>query len=123
MYSERNRQPSRQRSDDAFLRRMIGGELTGDRSFNTDGAVFDAELLNNVKTRCNGDTVKSRASYEECGDEAWAPSLAMVYSPKQCFRNLLDPSSALEHGSLFAELVMPFEGGAKCMGTEVKTRR
>ena len=37
-------------------------------------------------------------------------SLAMVYAPKQCFRDLFDLSCALEHGTLFKELNLQFLG-------------
>ena len=40
-----------------------------------------------------------------------APSLAMVYSPLQDFREIYDTDKALERGTLFAELDLPFEGG------------
>ncbi len=46
-----------------------------------------------------------------CAMQAWAPSLAMVYSPEQCWQGILEPSEALAHGSLFSELVKPFMGG------------
>ena len=38
-------------------------------------------------------------------------SLAMVYSPLQDFREIYDTDKALERGTLFAELDLPFEGG------------
>ena len=37
--------------------------------------------------------------------------LASVYSPLQEFRDLYDEEKALERGTLFAELDLPFEGG------------
>ena len=45
-----------------------------------------------------------------CPTEVPAPSLAMVYSPRQCWQSLLDPAVGLKHGTIFAELVLPFEG-------------
>lgn len=42
--------------------------------------------------------------------------LAMVYSPKQYFRQVMDPETALRHGTMFAELDLPLEvveGGKK----------
>ena len=38
------------------------------------------------------------------------PSLAMVYSPKQYWRNLYDVDEALPRGTLFRELDLPFFG-------------
>ena len=43
--------------------------------------------------------------------------LAMVYAVKQHFRNILDPTTGLSKGTIFAELDLPFmasEGGRKC---------
>lgn len=37
--------------------------------------------------------------------------LAMVYSPLQKFHELYEPEVALERGTLFSELDLPFEGG------------
>ena len=42
--------------------------------------------------------------------------LAMVYSPLQEFRELYDPDVALERGTMFAELDLPFEGGNRGKG-------
>ena len=39
--------------------------------------------------------------------------LAMVYSPLQEFHQLYEPDVALNRGTLFAELDLPFEGGKK----------
>ena len=37
-------------------------------------------------------------------------SLAMVYSPYQHFRDIYTPDVALDRGTLFSELDLPFEG-------------
>ncbi|MBE6553551.1 MAG: spore coat associated protein CotJA [Ruminococcaceae bacterium] len=42
----------------------------------------------------------------------------MVYAPRQCWQNLLDPEAALANGTLFGDLILPFEGGQKFKGTE-----
>ena len=42
--------------------------------------------------------------------EKWA--LAMAYVPWQSWETPFEPDTALEHGSLFSALVLPFEGGA-----------
>ncbi|MBQ9161835.1 MAG: spore coat associated protein CotJA [Clostridia bacterium] len=39
--------------------------------------------------------------------------LAMVYSPCQKFRELYDINEALNHGTLFKELYLPFEAGRR----------
>lgn len=42
--------------------------------------------------------------------------LAMVYSPLQEFREVYEPDVALERGTMFAELDLPFEGGKSGKG-------
>jgi hypothetical protein len=54
----------------------------------------------------------------ECGDGdagfgLRSHPLAMVYSPLQEFHELYSPEKALERGTLFSELDLPFEGGKK----------
>lgn len=58
-----------------------------------------------------------------CPKHVHAPALAMVYAPRQCWQNVLDPMSGLAHGSIFAELVLPFEGDRGCGEKEVRTRK
>lgn len=41
------------------------------------------------------------------------PSLAMVYPPRQCWRDLYDADVGLERGTIFRELDKPFLGD-KC---------
>ena len=51
--------------------------------------------------------------YEGCGEGSWGLSghpLAMVYAPCQAFRALYDPATALNRGTLFTELDLPFGG-------------
>lgn len=38
--------------------------------------------------------------------------LGMTYVPMQVFRNLYTPEKALERGTLFCELDLPFRGGS-----------
>ncbi len=40
-------------------------------------------------------------------------SLAMMYVPYQRFENLYEPEKALERGTLFADLDLPFYGSKK----------
>ena len=42
--------------------------------------------------------------------------LAMVYSPYQHFREIYTPDTALDRGTLFSELDLPFEGGNRRNG-------
>ena len=104
MYSETHSRSARRRASDEFLRQMVGGKLAGK----------ELPVLNLTQppshsgggASCNGSDTNGPG---ECSVQLSAPSLAMVYAPKQCWRNLLDPQSALENGSLFAELVLPLE--------------
>lgn len=43
-------------------------------------------------------------------------SLAMMYVPFQRFENTYEPEKALERGTLFQELDMPFYGGKRGKG-------
>ena len=109
MYSEHNSRPSR-RVNDEFLRRMVGGELTQKALpvMNTVPTEL-ARGQNTGNSACNQNDDEGNG----CPTNIGAPSLAMVYAPRQCWRNLLDHEAALLNGSLFAELVMPFEGDRK----------
>lgn len=108
MYSDYNRRAAVRRSNDEFLRRMLGGELArGEVPVSNLQPASASTAREQNAPSCDG-------SYENtenaaCPDCIAAPSLAMVYSPKQCWRNLLEPQSGLEHGSVFAELIKPFQ--------------
>ena len=113
MYSENRNRPLR-RTNDEFLRRMVGGELTQK----------ELPVMNLSRSDVKPGQTPGRPSCNqndeygsECPTSIGAPSLAMVYSPRQCWRNLLDHEAALSNGSLFAELVMPLEVGRKSNGT------
>ena len=118
MYSENGRHASVHRANDEFLRRMIGGEVVRAAlpvvSMETPLLPDD---LQNGGTSCDG------SSKGECPSHVHAPALAMVYAPMQCWNHLLDMQSALQHGTLFAELVLPFEGCKRFGEGEVKPRR
>ena len=45
-----------------------------------------------------------------CGGTAAGVSLAMVYSPRQYWRDAYSPAEALDRGTLFAELDKPLTG-------------
>lgn len=153
MYSENNRRASGMRANDEFLRRMLGGDLTGgevpamtkepmEQSYSLErnggnghrgsvGERGNARLSNEQNgmlgggyPSCDGSVGsgvgngKPSCGDGECPSCVSAPSLAMVYAPRQCWRNLLDMQSALDQGTLFAELVLPFEGGSRKTGRE-----
>lgn len=68
--------------------------------------------------RC--DEAREGCRREEC-ENSHAPlntvenptSIAMVFSPKQCFQNLYEPMKALSRGTLFADLDKPFKGSCR----------
>lgn len=128
MYSENNRRNASRRADGEFLRRMTGGELSCPRrAFASPcGAVSD-EGSNppvrdaRVRVSCDGSTVargeqanhRCACGNTPCKPDSFAPSLAMVYSPRQCWRGVLSPAEGLSMGTIFSELVLPFEAGNK----------
>ncbi len=132
MYSENNRRAPACRANDEFLRRMLGGELVGGCS---GGEKKTMPACRNEKPACNGNKPSCSNNVPPCsgmmqrnsaGDNyptgncpttLEAPSLAMVYSPKQCWQNVFEPMDGLLHGSIFAELVLPLEvGKCNCIG-------
>lgn len=126
MYADNHRRSASQRVNDAFLRRMTGGELTS----HAEPAV---PTLQAVRSDHSESAKRAEATEQttDCPTTVHAPSLAMVYSPRQCFRNVLSPEEGLRQGTIFSELVLPFEpygtgsNGCGCNSreTEVRTRR
>lgn len=105
MYSERTRRPSPRRANDEFLRRMVGGELNADLAvMNRSAGTQEPSPTARRGSACNGES-------SDCPTTVASPSLAMVYAPVQCWQSILDNATALKHGTLFAELVMPLEVG------------
>ena len=132
MYLESNRRSSARRADDDFLRRMMGGDLSGN-GYPVVKAVASPSLFESVsdlpqrdlraRVSCNGNTQTDNGNNLACPTTVHAPSLAMVYSPVQCWRNLYDPVSGLSRGTIFAELDLPLEAVENNASKEVKTRR
>ena len=147
MYFENNHRAAENRADADFLRRMLGGELNGNRCNRSDNRpcersgnrscdrLYDRTPAEPRRGTTMGEccewtpsTPRVQARQEmppvrpdggcgcqkpcdtSCPTEVPAPSLAMVYSPRQCWRSLLEPEVGLKHGSIFAELILPFEG-------------
>ena len=134
MYMENNRRAVQNRADADFLRRMLGGELNGNGCGNicgrdrahvqshqdsrgdccewmphTHGRQMQARQEAPVRPE-GGCCCQRPCDNTSCPTEIPAPALAMVYCPRQCWHKLLDPEIALAHGSLFEELILPFEG-------------
>ena len=117
MYIESNRRAAESRADADFLRRMIGGELNcapNNRMRNDANTGRCCEWRPQMRQEApvgpEGGCGCQRPCDMSCPTQIAAPSLAMVYCPRQCWHKLLDPENALAHGSLFAELILPFEG-------------
>ena len=69
------------------------------------------------RVNCKGDDEEStRPDRATWGLENYP--LASVYSPIQAFRNLYELDEALEHGTLFKELDLPFLCGERSIGGE-----
>ena len=118
MYMENNRRAAESRADADFLRRMLGGELNGVsnarvRTPSNAGRCCEwrPQARQEAPMRPEGGCSGQRPSCDtSCPTEVPAPSLAMVYCPRQCWRSLFSPDDGLKHGTIFAELVLPFEG-------------
>ena len=104
MYNDNNLQSERRR---AMMRQSIP---TGVRSDIGDQAPLLDEKIGG--RRCDG-TMPGKMPDRDRGDSSWGLReypLAMVYSPYQVFRETYTPDTALQRGTLFSELDLPFEG-------------
>ena len=118
MYSDSEKYFPRRRSGDEFLRRMRGEDFLSGMTSGGDAPTVSQSALPRVDERpkvgCNGDRTGDRAggfTHETTTSVCRMPSLAMVYSPVQPWQKTLAPEVALQHGSLFAELIFPLEAG------------
>ena len=102
MYTENDTMTPRDRIGDDMLRRIL------------DGNTSDGLTVRN-----------NRMQTQNQGRETWGLEnypLASVYAPLQRFQNLYDKETALQHGTIFAELDLPFMGqtvankGGACRG-------
>ena len=80
------------------------------------GGLFDIERALNKPlsvdvnaTPCNPDS-GAGSGCDFGGLASGAPSLAMVYCPRQYWRAISSPEEALMRGTLFSELYKPFDG-------------
>lgn len=118
MYNDRNRQ---QPEDTRFVGSMKTPIGRSCPTFANGGGGSDIPRLDErIGNRlCDGTLPRNDSDNEMngCGGEntgGWglhSHPLAMVYSPLQEFHQLYAPEVALERGTLFAELDLPFEGG------------
>ncbi len=64
-----------------------------------------AALLESLAPKCDG----SMGGGSMGGGCSAMPSLAMVYSPEQTWRDIYEPDEALRRGTLFSELYFPLD--------------
>ena len=115
MYSENHRRASAYRADEEFLRRLSGGVIGMPPSPQPP----TSEMLEpSCPNRC---ARAEDVSPLPC--DSLAPSLAMVYSPRQCWRGLLNPAAGLSAGTIFSELVLPLESAPNATVKEVRCSR
>lgn len=102
------------------MHRIIPKRITGASRptfAESDIATNMPQLDENIGGRlCDGSLPSQNSESGVRGDNntGWgltAYPLAMVYSPIQEFRGLYTPDVALNRGTMFAELDLPFEGG------------
>ena len=122
MNTESNRQNSFRRSNDEFLRRMRGGEFCEEQRTRQKSeipvlATLDIPGANNRQSpSCDGRMSQEPETGREDYGNCRYPSLAMVYSPKQKWREVMSPEDGLRHGTIFRELVKPWEAGERGRG-------
>lgn len=103
MYFSPNRKPSQRRANDEFLRRSVSAEPHAhDESVPTLSRPPEGAMPAPISPLSDQGA--------PCKEPLCAPSLAMVYCPKQAFGDLYDLETALRRGTLFAPLDLPFEG-------------
>lgn len=114
MYFENEKHYARQRSNDEFLRRMHADEfvnLAGRRDVPTLARTDVPGKNERPGVSCDGTrNPQGEAHSLQCKG---MPSLAMVYSPVQEWKHLLSPQEGLAQGTIFAELILPFEGASR----------
>lgn len=125
MNFESNRRVSARRANDDFWRRMLGSESAdGSRAvMNSAPSPSPMPMPSRPQERpdrpsCDGSYPNRGDGGGDCQKTPGMPSLAMVYAPRQCWQNLLDPATGLANGSIFKDLILPFEGNGGCGGCD-----
>ena len=117
MFFENENYLSRQRSNDEFLRRMNGDQFFRKASADEIQTMLRSDVPGRnerPQTSCDGTPNTSQTPPEIDHAGYRMPSLAMVYSPMQAWQGILSPEEGLHHGSIFSELVKPFEVAPLC---------
>ncbi len=131
MYFENNRRTSSQRTNDDFLRRMLGGELkrengtpcnSQDRASRQGGLGSKRSMpRSEMQETSNACPLRPASSCTcDCPTQIPAPAIAMVYVPRQCWKDVVEPSIGLAQGTIFTDLVLPLTG--KCGSPEKEVR-
>lgn len=97
-----NRTP-RERIDDSFLRRMLG-----ESEQNRTMPRRESDMSEQGGLPCNPES-RSGDNHSTDNYRLMNFPLGMVYSPVQEWRNIYDTETALDRGTLFRELDMPWE--------------
>lgn len=102
-------------------RSAMGARTLSGRSCPQFPAAGEARIPRDVPPRRLCDGSLPDPENEGCGTDVggWglkSHPLAMVYSPLQDFHQLYTPEVALERGTLFSELDLPFEGDKRRKG-------
>ena len=115
MYFENEKHYARQRSNAEFLRRMRSDDFVGFSEKRDVPTLARTDLPGkNERPRvsCDG-TPQANSPTPTCHN---MPSLAMVYSPIQPWKEVLSPEDGLAHGTIFVDLIKPFEAGERGKG-------
>ena len=107
MYTEDDTMTPRDRISDDMLRRLLDSENGHDRLHSSgnrraqDNAQFGTQ--NGAQNGCGS---------QETGFGLHDYPLASVYAPLQHFRKIYDTKTALDKGTMFSELDLPFMGAS-----------
>lgn len=114
------------RMDDALLRQLLGTDRAPRASDGDEQPGCPTPLPAPSGLNCRGERVSrneneavpTMATPGECNKRAYAfgvqgGHLATLYIPVQEFDDLYDEESALQHGTLFRALDLPFVGGKR----------
>ena len=127
MLFDNEKEDSRRRSGDEFLRRMRCEEFLSRQSIKGDIPTFGRSDIprrdERPRTSCNGDDSNERGTsftHETQRSGCDMPSLAMVYSPIQPWKEVLSPEDGLAQGTIFVDLIKPFEAGERGKGCSME---
>lgn len=119
MYNNRNNNPFGTSRQAVSTRAMSGRSRPTSAVFEQQESIDLPKLDERIGNRgCDGSMRDSNNQHTQEG-YGWGlmeHPLAMVYSPYQFFRDIYSPDAALNRGTMFAELDLPFEGDKRKTG-------